>query len=127
MELINNYISIRQPFAEAIVRGLKIIENRSWSTSFRGRLFVHASKSTESLEDGLEFIREITGKPFKHKLTFGAIIGSVEITDCVISHPSPWFVGRFGFVLAQPRRVSPIYFSANTGIRPLPQNLLRQP
>lgn len=32
----------------------------------------------------------------------GGIIGSVEIVDCVDSHPSSWFMGRYGFVLRNP-------------------------
>ena len=30
-------------------------------------------------------------------------MGEVEITDCVIEHPSPWFTGPYGFVLRNAR------------------------
>jgi len=36
-------LSIRQPFASLICRGIKTIENRSWETSYRGKLLIHAS------------------------------------------------------------------------------------
>lgn len=36
-------LSIRQPWAGLIMSGEKEIENRSWSTSYRGRIGVHAS------------------------------------------------------------------------------------
>jgi len=36
-------ISIRQPFASLICRGIKTIENRSWDTTYRGKLLIHAS------------------------------------------------------------------------------------
>jgi len=36
-------LSIRQPFASLICRGIKTIENRSWDTSYRGKLLIHAS------------------------------------------------------------------------------------
>jgi len=36
-------LSIRQPFASLICRGIKTIENRSWETAYRGRLLIHAS------------------------------------------------------------------------------------
>ena len=36
-------ISIRQPFASLICRGIKTIENRSWGTTYRGKLLIHAS------------------------------------------------------------------------------------
>ena len=32
----------------------------------------------------------------------GGIIGSVEIVDCVTESKSPWFFGRYGFVLRNP-------------------------
>jgi hypothetical protein len=34
-------ISIRQPWAELIVRGKKDIENRTWNTCYRGPLAIH--------------------------------------------------------------------------------------
>jgi hypothetical protein len=36
-------LSIRQPFASLICRGIKTIENRSWDTAYRGKLMIHAS------------------------------------------------------------------------------------
>ena len=36
-------LSIRQPYASLICRGIKTIENRSWTTSYRGKLLIHAS------------------------------------------------------------------------------------
>ena len=36
-------ISIRQPFASLICCGIKTIENRSWKTTYRGKLLIHAS------------------------------------------------------------------------------------
>ena len=35
-------ITIRQPWAELIVRGDKDVENRSWRTRHRGPLLIHA-------------------------------------------------------------------------------------
>jgi hypothetical protein len=36
-------ILIRQPYASLICWGIKTIENRTWDTSYRGRLLIHAS------------------------------------------------------------------------------------
>jgi hypothetical protein len=36
-------LSIRQPFAILICRGIKTIENRTWDTTYRGKLLIHAS------------------------------------------------------------------------------------
>ena len=36
-------LSIRQPFASLVCRGIKTIENRSWETKYKGKLLIHAS------------------------------------------------------------------------------------
>ncbi len=38
-------LSIRQPWAWLIVNGYKDIENRTWSTRFRGKVLIHAGKN----------------------------------------------------------------------------------
>ena len=45
-------LSVRQPWASLIAFGEKTIEVRSWSTSFRGRLLIHAS-GKDIVEDGI--------------------------------------------------------------------------
>jgi hypothetical protein len=37
-------LSIRRPWAELIINGDKDIENRTWSTTYRGLVYVHAGK-----------------------------------------------------------------------------------
>ncbi len=36
-------LSIKQPYATLCASGVKDVENRSWSTKYRGRLWIHAS------------------------------------------------------------------------------------
>jgi hypothetical protein len=36
-------LSIRQPYASLICKGIKTIENRTWKTNYRGKLLIHAS------------------------------------------------------------------------------------
>lgn len=42
-------LSIRQPWAWLIVAGYKDIENRSWPTNFRGRVYIHASRKFDEV------------------------------------------------------------------------------
>lgn len=42
-------VSIKNPYGYLIAIGLKDIENRSWQTHFRGRIYIHTSK--ENLKD----------------------------------------------------------------------------
>lgn len=60
-------MSIRQPWASLIAFGEKTVEVRSWSTSFRGRLLIHAS-GKDIIEDGLT-------------LPAGYAIATVEVVD----------------------------------------------
>ena len=100
-------ITIKQPWASLICAGIKDIENRTWPTKYRGRVLVHAgmAKTKESwpyqepIRAYLEALGNYTGIPFSEMkrgivdscpLAFGAIIGSVEIVDCVINHTSIW-------------------------------------
>lgn len=99
-------LSVRQPWASAIVYGGKNIENRSWSTKYRGPLLIHAgaTRCRDEEEDAEEFIIRIIGKVWKFLPNqYGGIIGVVDLVDVVESSSSPWFVGPFGWVLENPR------------------------
>ena len=101
-------LSIRQPWAWMIVHGWKDIENRQWSTRFRGRFLVHASKGMtaeeyrEALYVARSIRRDIEEMPSFTEIERGGIIGSVELVDCVRQSESRWFYGPWGFVLAAP-------------------------
>ena len=105
-------ITIKQPWASLIVSGLKDIENRTWKTNFRGRVLIHAgmkadnhwSASVPVCDKVDKFLREISkGGTDWSNYHFGAIIGSVEIVDCVQNHPSLWAEkGVWNWVLSNP-------------------------
>lgn len=40
-------LTLHQPWAQLVALGVKTIETRSWSTSYRGPLAIHAGKNTE--------------------------------------------------------------------------------
>lgn len=67
-------LTICQPYAEMIMLGDKRIENRTWPTTYRGPLLIHAGKSRDWLEADDE--RE-------YQLVFGAIVGISTLTDCL--------------------------------------------
>lgn len=91
-------LSIRQPWAWLIVNGYKDIENRSWSTELRGKVMVHAGKSIDW--EGWHLVRRHFPQiPIPWEFETGGIVGSVEITGCTNQSDSPWFEGKFGFVL----------------------------
>ena len=101
-------LSIRQPWAELIVAGLKDIENRTWPTDYRGPLLIHAGMKIEPIDADLrELVKRLSGfdLPDAADLPRGGIVGQAEIVDLVQSSPSRWFSGPYGFVLASARRL----------------------
>ena len=80
-------LSVRQPFAWAIVAGLKDVENRTWATPHRGRLYIHASGRLhrETLELAATF--DLTPP---EDAVFSAIIGHVTLVDVVAGSSSRW-------------------------------------
>ena len=97
-------LSVRQPWAWLIVNGWKNIENRNWPTVIRGPILIHASKSmtSDEYEACRIFVHGFSNieLPLPEKLERGGIVGQATLLDCVSEHSSEWFVGDYGFVLA---------------------------
>ena len=93
---ISRAISIRQPFVELILRGIKHKEYRSVPTNIRERIYLYASLTPA---DSPVDWRKVGKKP--GTLPCGVIVGSVEIIDC------RWEPGRerYAYVLTNPRRL----------------------
>ncbi len=106
-------ISIRQPFASLIVAGIKDIENRSWSTKYRGKILIHASRKID--KKGMDVIAKMGfNSDFTKSIVqyIGGIVGEVEIVDCVKESNSDWFEGKYGFVL---KNAKPLPFKLCNG------------
>lgn len=100
----------KQPWASLIVEGLKIsdvvlfkdIENRTWECPKKyigKRVLIHASAKSWSWGNVVTYLNNWMPDIYKYipltrnwleNLPTGKIIGSVEIVDCVINHPSVW-------------------------------------
>lgn len=114
-------LSIRQPWcwlitrpdlktpaerAEALAKHqMKPVENRSWATDYRGDFLIHAGVGLVQ-RDYRELAEVLLGElgvhvpPFDHpQIQRGGIVGMATLVDCVVDHPSPFFVGEFGLVL----------------------------
>lgn len=92
-------ITLWQPWASLIALGLKQYETRSWSTSYRGKLAIHAAKRPLKEPDEetqfIELARRFpeVAKAFNFEflgddicartgLPFGQIIAIADLTDC---------------------------------------------
>lgn len=92
-------LSIRQPWAWLIVHNLKDIENRGWSTQFRGVFYVHAGKTFDDVGYKWVLSKFDIGLPSQSEFDRGGIVGRAEIVACVEHYDSVWFEGPYGFVL----------------------------
>lgn len=93
-------LSIKQPWASIIAHGIKDIENRTWATKYRGTIYIHASSKpsfsnltlnlTHDQIDQIVLNRSFPLDARNEKYLKSAIIGTVDIVDCVINHTSIW-------------------------------------
>jgi hypothetical protein len=90
-------LSVRQPWAWAIIHGFKPVENRNRRTSYRGEFLVHAPLTFDKA--GLAFIVG-QGIPVPDTFELGGIVGKSRIVNVVDELDSPWFFGPRGWLLA---------------------------
>lgn len=129
-------LSIRQPWAWLIVNGHKNIENRSWLTHYRGPVLIHAGIRTENyleVRDHVRFLIPIdihegvlSQMPERRELHTGGIVGIATITDCVMESDSPWFGGRYGYVLQDARPLPFVPMKGQLGIFNPPPGVLAE-
>jgi hypothetical protein len=112
-------LSIRPHWAYAILHFGKDIENRSWTTSYRGPLLIHAGqKLTRAELEHLQEIAEEDGQPVPERddVLAGGIVGQVVLVDVVTRSRSPWFGGQYGWVLARQRRLRFVPLKGRLGL-----------
>lgn len=111
-------LSVRQPWAWLICNGHKDIENRTWRTSHRGTLLIHASQTVD--REAVRWLQEAArddGVTLPETFPTGAIVGGVTLRDCVTKSASGWFDGPVGWVLSDPFEfVEPIPASGRLGL-----------
>lgn len=107
-------LSIKQPYPHHIFHDGKDVENRDWPTKGRGWIIIHAGVSKTELADN------------QANLPRGGIVGMARIIDCVTTMDSPWFFGKFGFVLRDAFPVPLIPCRGMLGFFTPPQDALNQ-
>jgi hypothetical protein len=133
-------LSLWQPWASFMALGYKANETRSWPTSYRGPLAIHAAKNTSALEDADDILQD-AGLLKDDQTTEGAtkwplgeIVAVVDLVDCkrtedvlgglsqcerAMGNYSPC---RFAWVTTNLRRIKPgIPFRGMQGLKPLPE------
>lgn len=120
-------ITIKQPFASLIAAGLKEYEFRTWKTSYRGEILIHAGKSVDK-----EAMRRFESFGLEYPL--GCILAKATLIDCVNvddalrqtlrekNAPVYWGTTEdsnwqgYGFQLANIQPVSPIFTKGMLGL-----------
>jgi hypothetical protein len=95
-------ITVRQPWAWAIVNGYKDVENRSRRTDQRGPLLIHAAQKMDP--DGFQFLWELgLHRKLPDDLPRGALVGEVNLSDCQYGYESDWALrGNWQWILTRP-------------------------
>jgi hypothetical protein len=120
-------LSIQQPWAWLIVQGHKDIENRTWPTSYRGKILIHAGKRYAKYEfedDAITFGFRFSGFPETREEMTGGIVGMATLVDCVQESDSQWFYGPYGFVLRDARPLPFVPFRGQLGFFDVPDDLV---
>jgi hypothetical protein len=83
-------LTIKNPWAGAILFLGKDVENRTWRTNYRGRMLIHSSRMQDTNAYHGIFGKMFQDPAFADRLRFGYIIGSVDLLDCVQNAESRW-------------------------------------
>jgi hypothetical protein len=125
-------LTVRQPWAHAVLYLGKTIENRTWPTAHRGPLLIHAGSSRAELALGT--YPDGTPVPPADRLVFGALLGVVEVLDCVRYEDlggrrnDPWAEGPWCWLLGNPRPLAlPVPYRGTLGLFQVPDGFVRDP
>lgn len=114
-------LSIRQPWAELILRGKKTIEIRTWDDTYRGDLYLHTGRQA----DGYKIFDFGMPNVFR-----GGFVGVIELAAIIPFTTENWRLwqnkhlstglytpGLFAWIIRNPRRfVNPIVGPGKTGL-----------
>lgn len=120
-------LTIRPPWAQAIVRGPKRIENRTWKPSaklYGQRIAIHCGRRYDA--EGAEEMSALWWPPGVKAVAneLGCLIGSVRLAGVVTDTDDPWFSGPFGWVMFDVRRlVVPVRCVGRQGLWDVPDGI----
>ncbi len=108
-------LTIRQPWAWAVIYGGKDVENRRWRTTYRGLLLIHAGKNADPDPEAYPRLLwtmadpEAFAQPKQAWEAREAIIGFVYLADVLTDSPSPWATaGLYHWAFEFPAPVDPL-------------------
>lgn len=118
-------LSITEPYASLICDGVKTIETRSWRTSYRGPLLIHASATRipRAWRENAELMQYVRNVQRGYLLCKAELVDCVPMTeDFIQSLPEAeratgfYSVGRYAWVLRNVEPIEPIPAKGRLGI-----------
>lgn len=101
-------LSLHQPWASAIARGHKRIETRSWPTTWRGLVAIHATrKGRENVRAHVQHDEALSrrlGMGPLQDLPKGALVALVEVLDCEGTRNAPMWPSAIREALTEQER-----------------------
>ena len=123
-------ITIHAPWAWAIIHGHKRWENRTWPTTHRGWLAIHAGSSSKSDDEAEALFAELgIGHPDDWTTYRGKLLGVVSCAACNKGalQSDPFGSGPFRFALNGPRLLTePIAMAGKLRLWTLPDDVVDQ-
>lgn len=97
-------LSVRQPWAVAIVLGWKGWENRPQRRAYRGPLLIQAGATpADDFDECCEMIERVSGQRMPDEIRFGGLVGAVNLVGCAepLEHDDGQWrqAGQFGLEL----------------------------
>lgn len=89
-------LSVRQPWAWLLVNGYKNVENRTWTTNYRGEIYIHAGQKWDSDAKYwlYRYFPELAKKVYdlkeKGEIKTGGIVGKVNLDRLITNSSRPW-------------------------------------
>jgi len=112
-------LSLKQPWADLVLSGRKIIELRKWNTNFRGEFYIHASRIPD---------KEAMKKFGFKDLPCGFILGKANLMDVKIYDNEKEFLrdsdrhlasnmkfGKYGFIINNVKKIEPTEHKGKLG------------
>lgn len=123
-------LTIKQPWAAAIIHGPKRIENRNWQPSnarIGEFIAIHAGKTVDTHMMTEHFIWDTMQCTFgKDQIVTSSIIGIAVLAGFVTESDDPWFKGKIGWLLKEVAAIEPVPCAGKQGLWTLPPDVLCQ-
>jgi hypothetical protein len=123
-------LTLHRPWPVLIARGIKKIENRSWSPEPRLRpgdwIAIHGGKQVDLRCQPLALERGVSIDIFfdNPSNTEGAIVAVAQYEGFITKSDDPWFFGPYGWLLPKVVEIPPVKIKGALGLWDIPAPVL---